>query len=327
MEDSLARINDLFNLTQDQADRYRELRGGAALTAVDPAVDDALISLGLAERRDGALAPASLRLALELRAATMTEQLEAARTVAIELDSRSAHPTGSVCEVVYGLAAVRRAFNDVQLSAHRTVRSFDRGPYFGGDGYGELSDVQDDVSGSGVTYLTIIEQRAVDEAPTRETLRAGIALGESVRVIDNLPLRLIIADESLALLVLPRAARGDGEAPTDVDVLLVYPSAFLDGLIAMFESFWHLSIPVDLPDADGSPDIDNEQLLRLLASGLTDAALAHELRVSARTVQRRINALMHRYGAASRFQLGVQAMRFGLLGDDADHTSDVRTDR
>lgn len=319
MDDNLARINELFDLTEAQAQRYLQLRTLGTIQGATTEADEALIARGLAEKRGDFLAPASLRLALELRAATITEQLDAARAVAIELDSRSSQPTGSVCEVVYGLDAVGRAYNDIQLSAHRVIRSLDRGPYFGGGGDGELSLVQDQVSSTGVAYLTIVEQRALDETPTRETLRAGLALGESVRVIDNLPLRLMIADESLALLVLPRPPQGDSGPPSDVDVLLVYPSAFLDGLIAMFESFWHLSIPVDLPDSDGSPDIDNAQLLQLLANGMTDAALAHELNVSARTVQRRLNTLMHRYGAASRFQLGVQAMRFGLLDGALDN--------
>ncbi|WP_197700802.1 response regulator transcription factor [Micromonospora purpureochromogenes] len=55
------------------------------------------------------------------------------------------------------------------------------------------------------------------------------------------------------------------------------------------------------------------QILGLLAQGLTDAAVARQLHIGQRTVERRIAALMARHGIHSRIQLGVLAARRGWI--------------
>ena len=70
---------------------------------------------------------------------------------------------------------------------------------------------------------------------------------------------------------------------------------------------------VDLADPAGYPDSDTCELLTMLAAGMTDDGIARQLRVSARTVQRRVSELMEGLGARNRFQAGVQAARRGLL--------------
>lgn len=318
MEDELTDIFDLFGLSAAEATHYRQLRERGAMPSTRDSASATLIGIGLAEDRGGTLVPTSLRLAVEHRAVAMHERFETARRAAIEADSRSARPAGSVTETIYGVDAVNRAFLDLQRNAHATVRSFDRGPYFSTGGVPQLSSVQAEASARGVDYLTIVEQQAVESAESRATVREGVELGESVRVIANLPLRLSIADDRVALLVLPRASGSDGRDPDDVDVLVVYPSAFLDGLINMFAGYWDLALPLDLGAGERSPDVDSRHFVRLLAAGMTDAAIARELGVSARTVQRRLNLLQQRLGASSRFQLGVQAVRAGLLDIASD---------
>ncbi|MFD0634820.1 LuxR C-terminal-related transcriptional regulator [Catenulispora yoronensis] len=46
---------------------------------------------------------------------------------------------------------------------------------------------------------------------------------------------------------------------------------------------------------------------------MTDEAIARQLHISARTVQRRVSVLMEELGARNRFQAGVQAVRHGML--------------
>ncbi|MEV5548628.1 LuxR C-terminal-related transcriptional regulator [Streptomyces sp. NPDC052309] len=48
-----------------------------------------------------------------------------------------------------------------------------------------------------------------------------------------------------------------------------------------------------------------------MLAGLTDEAVAHQLQLSARSVQRRIRALMDRAGVTTRTQLGRQARHHG----------------
>jgi DNA-binding NarL/FixJ family response regulator len=50
-----------------------------------------------------------------------------------------------------------------------------------------------------------------------------------------------------------------------------------------------------------------------MAAGLNDKAIAHELGISMRTLNRRISELMTQLNARSRFQIGWIASR--LLGD------------
>ncbi|WP_139827727.1 helix-turn-helix domain-containing protein [Nesterenkonia sp. PF2B19] len=50
-----------------------------------------------------------------------------------------------------------------------------------------------------------------------------------------------------------------------------------------------------------------------MASGLTDEHMARELGISRRTLSRRVQDLLERTGARTRFQLGVQAARRGWL--------------
>jgi DNA-binding NarL/FixJ family response regulator len=52
---------------------------------------------------------------------------------------------------------------------------------------------------------------------------------------------------------------------------------------------------------------DQQRLITLLLSGLTDEAIARQLGTSHRTIQRRVAALMSELGAHTRFQVGVQA--------------------
>jgi DNA-binding NarL/FixJ family response regulator len=68
---------------------------------------------------------------------------------------------------------------------------------------------------------------------------------------------------------------------------------------------------MDQPGTRLPPEAD--QLLPLLAAGLNDKAIAHELGISASTLTRRITDLMDRLDAQTRFQLGWMAAHYGSL--------------
>lgn len=54
-------------------------------------------------------------------------------------------------------------------------------------------------------------------------------------------------------------------------------------------------------------------VLRLLAQGLTNKAIAHELGISEHTVKFHVNAVLGKLGAQSRTEAAVRAARLGLL--------------
>src|SRR5699024_4974780 len=145
----------------------------------------------------------------------------------------------------------------------------------------------------------------------------------------RLPIRMAIADRSIALC--PLVASGDGRSePT---AALVRDSNLLTALIALFERYWSAASPLvvaaatapsapELPGQDGAGLTDGAvhavgpeelELLSLLVAGVTDKAVATRLRVSTRTVQRRVSELMELTGAQSRMQLAWQVAQRGWL--------------
>jgi DNA-binding NarL/FixJ family response regulator len=60
-------------------------------------------------------------------------------------------------------------------------------------------------------------------------------------------------------------------------------------------------------------DREQRELLRLLASGLPDTAIARRMCLAPRTLARRISNLYRMLQADNRFQAGAAAERLGLL--------------
>jgi DNA-binding NarL/FixJ family response regulator len=112
----------------------------------------------------------------------------------------------------------------------------------------------------------------------------------------------------------------DFDSPGVEGIVLVNASPLLEALAALFDSFWRAAIPVAWNANDptrGVPPVDaqDRDLLTLLVAGHKDEAIAHQLGISRRTVQRRIRGLMDKIGANSRSQVILQAARRGLLAE------------
>ncbi len=80
----------------------------------------------------------------------------------------------------------------------------------------------------------------------------------------------------------------------------------------MFELLWSRAVPVPPAGGEGVAD-ERALILALLAAGAKDEAIARHLRLSLRTVRRRVAALMDQMGASTRFQAGIEAARRGLV--------------
>ncbi len=140
-----------------------------------------------------------------------------------------------------------------------------------------------------------------------------LARGEQIRVADEVPVKMVIVDDTMAML--PLAA----ERNTAPESVLVHAGGLLSALTAYFEVAWERAYPL-WPNRAGDDlvemrpgDIDelDSQILALLLAGLTDQALAGQLGLSLRTVQRRIRVLMDKAGVDTRIQLGWHAGRAG----------------
>jgi DNA-binding CsgD family transcriptional regulator len=129
--------------------------------------------------------------------------------------------------------------------------------------------------------------------------------------MEGVPLKLAVADRAMAMIPLREA-----DAVRGMSALVIRPSVLLDSLVELFEALWLRAVPLRL-DAGAVPDIDPAvvEVVRLLASGMTDAGIARQWRTSERTVRRRVAEAMQELGASSRLQIGMLAERRGWLLD------------
>lgn len=166
----------------------------------------------------------------------------------------------------------------------------------------------------GVRYQVIYESALLEEPGALAGLVDGVRAGEDARSISALPIRLLIADRSVALCLL---AETTGE-PT---AALVRGTSVLVALISLFETHWDRATPVriDSSRGEGPLSADERQLLSLLIGGVSDKSIAKQLRVSPRTVQRRVQDLLRRANARGRMQLAWQACVLGWLDEGAGH--------
>lgn len=138
------------------------------------------------------------------------------------------------------------------------------------------------------------------------------SLGESgvgVRIAPALPFRLLVVDDALAYT----SSADDGSEAT---VLELRGSELVLLLREMFAFCWRDAEPVESqPVAAAEPRLSERELtiVRMLAEGRTDIAIARSLGVSARTFRRLIVQVMEQLGAESRFQTGVRAAELGLV--------------
>lgn len=126
------------------------------------------------------------------------------------------------------------------------------------------------------------------------------------RTVGAVPLRAMIMDGAAAVVA-------DGsEGPR-----VVRSAAELESLCALAERLWERGAAVrQLERKPGAPTTRRprtEVVLRLLAEGLTDDAIARRLGCSVRTVRNDVASAMTALDARSRFQAGARAMQVGLI--------------
>lgn len=206
-----------------------------------------------------------------------------------------------IAEVVYGESEQRACVQRLQREARKEVLGFVRPPYVD-----QSNPVQAERLAAGVVYRSLYEASAL-AFPGSSDLPGFIPRGEQARATPRVPMKLMIVDGERALLPLHGAGERGGLA--SAGLLLLHPSLLVDALLELFEDRWLRATPLRFAattasgsDVPASPALD-EQLLSLLMSGLPDKAVATQLGVSLRTLQRRIRALMESTGTANRTQL------------------------
>ena len=276
---------------------------------------DALQAMGLVTVAAGEprrFVPASPDIAIEAILSRREGALRRARAEIQRLQQRATEGAGrtrQIIELITTHEAERHVFEQIQHAARHELIFLARPPILIA-GPEQPSETQVAAITRGVRYRSIADQAFLAIPGVVARIRADMRAGEEVRVVSELPLKMVMADRNVALIPL------NLESP-DSPSLLVRSSALLDALYSMFEILWDRAAPIAVtPEGQlqtGEPGTrlpaEADQLIPLLAAGLHDKAIAYELGISASTLTRRITEIMDRLDAQTRFQLGWLAAR------------------
>ncbi|MET9917459.1 helix-turn-helix transcriptional regulator [Streptomyces sp. NPDC006435] len=159
----------------------------------------------------------------------------------------------------------------------------------------------------GIRLRTLYHHTARFNGPSQAYVAAASALGGEYRTAHELFGRLIVFDREVAFI----PVRDDSWGA----VVIREPST-VAYLCEIFEQAWDRATPFADAASQGLEEVSreiHETIVRLLAAGLKDEAIARRLGMSLRTARRHIADIMDELGAASRFQAGAQAAAQGLL--------------
>lgn len=287
-----------------------------------------LTAKGLASHTDAAprlYRPTPPDVALMPRLKQQADALDHARAAATGLleiyrDTMRRRDAGQLIEVITGADALRQHLRRIQADTRDEMLWFCKAQYVAMPSGSNSAEFE--ALARGVRYRVLYEKAFFDDDGAVDNVIKGVQAGEVARAVPHLPLRLAVADRAIAICPLvPGGPHGSPEEPT---AALVRDSSLLAALIALFERYWDDAVPLHVDDSgtvsgtDGAVGPDalstvDRRLLSLLVAGVTDKAIASQMGLSRRTVQRHIQRLMTFAGAATRMQLAWQAARRGWV--------------
>lgn len=284
-----------------------------------------LESLGLARRVDPRLwepvAPRTgLAALLQQRQAKLQTESDALDAAADELSQDylvgelQRQPSGLI-EVITGADQIYRTALDFWHTATDEILIFDKPPYAAEQAEADYDEVDNErpLLERGVRVRGIYQRSVLETAGYMKVAARLAELGEQARVLPELPIKLHIYDRRVAMVPLT------GDTHAGQSRAIVHPSGLLSALIALFEAYWERAHPlfgsaaIVSADPDGHLSGEEDAVLRMLAAGMKDQAIARQLGVSRRTAARRTERILEVLDASSRFQAGAQAARRGWI--------------
>lgn len=284
---------------------------------------DRLVDLGLlGPSRDspGSLRAISPDLGLELLLGRQEEELArrqaelalskaaAARVVSEFADLRP-HTEVDGAERLVGIDAIQSRLEDLSRGLTHEFMAILPG--------GALSEASMEAArpldrralGRGIEMRSVYQDSTRNDPATLAYARWLTEEGGQVRTSPLLPPRLLIFDGKVAVVPID-------PANSRLGALCTRAPGIVASLRTLFEQTWDSAVPLgaDRPrSTDSKPTAGELELLKLLASGMTDEAAGKRLGVSLRTVRRQMSALMERLHASSRFEAGLKAAQQGWL--------------
>jgi sugar-specific transcriptional regulator TrmB len=200
---------------------------GRGLAAVEPGRPARYTALSPEDAVDALLA--------EHRASLERMQRDAAEAVRLLTpayrDGRSETDPLSYIEVLRESGAIAKRFAELEASAQREILVFTKPPY--------AVPPENNVEGlellsRGVVARSVYERSVYDDRAVVAAVRRFMEAGEQARVVDELPLKLVLIDERVALFTMEDPVAGS----TELTIMVVEHPGFARLLKLAFEHVW-----------------------------------------------------------------------------------------
>ncbi|MEU7065370.1 helix-turn-helix transcriptional regulator [Streptomyces sp. NPDC046161] len=275
--------------------------------------------------RQGQLRAVSPEVGMELLMARQQAELaaqqlriEASRAAATQLIAEFADLTPASSspgvEQLLGLDAIRDRIAGLAHEARTDLMTFAPGGGHRAESLEASKPNDQALLGRGVRMRSLFLD-SVRNSPTTVAYADWLGeLGGEVRTAPELPTRLMIFDRSTAVIPVSSEDSAAG-------AVVLTGQGTLTALCALFDNVWGAARPLGTTETvrdEGGLNPQETTVIRLLAQGMTDEAIAKRLAVSSRTARRLATDLMDRLNARSRFEFGVRAVQRGWLPHMAD---------
>jgi HTH-type transcriptional regulator, sugar sensing transcriptional regulator len=204
---------------------------------------DGLVERGLATVKPGrplrytAVEPeAAVTVLLSARRAEVARlEDEAAQAIALltpaYAEGRSASDPLDYIEVLREPAAIATRFTELQAGATREILVFTKPPY--------AVEPAQNVAGlelvaRGVEARSVYERSVYEDESAVEAVRSFVGAGEQARVVDELPLKLVLIDERVAVFTMEDPVGG----ATNITIMIVEHPGLARLLKLAFERVW-----------------------------------------------------------------------------------------
>jgi len=178
----------------------------------------------------------AIALLVDAHRASLEEvERDAARAIALLAPSyragRAETDPLNYIEVLREPAAIAKRFGELQAGARSELLIFTKPPYAV-----EPSENTEglDLLSRGVVARSVYERSVYDDDAVVGAVRQFVTLGERARVVDHLPLKLVIIDERVAVFTMEDPVAG----ATDLTIMIVEHPGFAGLLKLAFEHVW-----------------------------------------------------------------------------------------